>query len=86
MRAQRDRQSRRATHRDRERWSADREREGRTRAWLPTSRPSAARARYWLGAVYEKQGRKSEAKASYSASLKINPNQEDAAEAMKRVS
>jgi tetratricopeptide (TPR) repeat protein len=48
--------------------------------------PSAARAHYWLGALYEKQGKKSEAKASYSASLKINPNQEDAADAMKRVS
>jgi Tfp pilus assembly protein PilF len=48
--------------------------------------PSIARAHYWLGSVYEKQGKKAEAKASYAASMKINPNQKDVAEALKRVS
>jgi tetratricopeptide (TPR) repeat protein len=48
--------------------------------------PSAARAHYWLGAIYEKQGKAAEAKASYTASLRINPNQKDAVEAMKRIS
>ncbi len=48
--------------------------------------PSLSRAHYWLGAIYEKQGKKAEAKSSYEASLKINPNQKDADAAMKRVS
>jgi tetratricopeptide (TPR) repeat protein len=48
--------------------------------------PSIARTYYWLGGIYEKQGKKAEAKASYTTSLKINPNQKDVSEAMKRVS
>lgn len=48
--------------------------------------PSVARAYYWLGAIYEKQGKNAEAKSSYAASLKINPNQKDVDAAMKRVS
>ena len=48
--------------------------------------PSAARAYYWLGGIYEKQGKKEEAKSSYAASLKINPTQKDVEAAMKRVS
>jgi tetratricopeptide (TPR) repeat protein len=48
--------------------------------------PSIARAYFWLGGIYEKQGKKAEAKASYAASLKINPSQKDGGEAMKRVS
>ena len=44
------------------------------------------RAHYWLGQIYEKTGRKAEAKASYAASLKINPEQKDVNEALKRVS
>ena len=47
--------------------------------------PSLARAHYWLGAIYEKAGKKAEARASYAASLKINPNQKDVDAAMKRV-
>ncbi len=47
--------------------------------------PSIARAWYWLGALYEKQGKKAQAKSSYAASLKINPNQKDAGVAMKRI-
>jgi tetratricopeptide (TPR) repeat protein len=48
--------------------------------------PSIARAHYWLGGLYEKQGKKAEAKSSYAASLKINPNQKDVDAAVKRVS
>ena len=48
--------------------------------------PSIARAHFWLGSLYEKQGKKAEAKASYAASLRINPTQKDAEAAMKRVS
>ncbi|HEX9130585.1 MAG TPA: tetratricopeptide repeat protein, partial [Gemmatimonadaceae bacterium] len=48
--------------------------------------PSIARAYFWLGGIYEKQGRKADAKASYAASLQINPNQKDAGDALKRVS
>jgi tetratricopeptide (TPR) repeat protein len=48
--------------------------------------PSQARAHYWLGQIFEKQGKKAEAKASFATSLKLNPNQKDVAEALKRVS
>ncbi len=36
--------------------------------------------------IFEKQGKKAEAKASFAASLKLNPKQKDVAEALKRVS
>jgi tetratricopeptide (TPR) repeat protein len=48
--------------------------------------PSLARAHYWLGQIFEKQGKKAEAKASFATSLKLNPAQKDVAEALKRVS
>jgi Tfp pilus assembly protein PilF len=48
--------------------------------------PSHARAHYWLGQIFEKQGKKAEAKASFATSLKLNPNQKDVTEALKRVS
>jgi tetratricopeptide (TPR) repeat protein len=48
--------------------------------------PPLARAHYWLGQLFEKQGKKAEAKASFAASLKLNPNQKDVTEALKRVS
>jgi Tfp pilus assembly protein PilF len=48
--------------------------------------PSLARTHYWLGQIFEKQGKKVEAKASFAMSLKLNPNQKDVAEALKRVS
>jgi tetratricopeptide (TPR) repeat protein len=48
--------------------------------------PSKARAHYWLGQIYEKQGKKNEAKQNYTASLRINPTQKDVQEALKRVS
>jgi len=44
------------------------------------------RAGGWLGGIYEKQGKTAEAKSNYAASLKINPNQKDVDEAMKRIS
>ena len=47
--------------------------------------PPLARAWYWLGGIYEKQGKNAEAKSSYAVSLKINPNQKDVDAAMKRV-
>jgi tetratricopeptide (TPR) repeat protein len=48
--------------------------------------PSHARTHYWLGQIFEKQGKKAEAKASFETSLKLNPNQKDVGEALKRVS
>jgi tetratricopeptide (TPR) repeat protein len=48
--------------------------------------PAIASAHYWLGAIYEKQGRKAEAKQSYQTALKLNPNLKLASEALKRVS
>ncbi|MEA2238253.1 MAG: hypothetical protein QOC81_2977 [Thermoanaerobaculia bacterium] len=51
-----------------------------------TDEPSLARAHYWLGRLLETQGKKADARASYVASLKLNPNQKDVAEALKRVS
>src|SRR5258706_15202847 len=51
-----------------------------------TDEPPLARAHYWLGQIFEKQGKKAEAKASFATSLKLNPNQKDVAEALKRVS
>ena len=48
--------------------------------------PSHARTHYWLGLLYEKQGRKADARANYAASLKLNPSSADVKDAMKRVS
>jgi tetratricopeptide (TPR) repeat protein len=48
--------------------------------------PPLANAHYWLGMVYEKQGRKAEAKQQYETSLKINPALKQSTEALKRVS
>jgi len=48
--------------------------------------PGHYRTHYWLGQIYEKTGRKAEAKASYATSLKLNPDQKDVTEALKRVS
>jgi tetratricopeptide (TPR) repeat protein len=48
--------------------------------------PPVARAHYWLGGIYEKQGKVADARSSYAASLKINPNQKDVNAAMKRIS
>jgi Tfp pilus assembly protein PilF len=48
--------------------------------------PGLHRAHYWLGAIFEKLGKKAEAKAAYLTSLKINASQKDVQEALKRVS
>jgi Tfp pilus assembly protein PilF len=56
-------------------------------AYKPSdNEPGLADAHYWLGMIYEKMGRKPEAKASYAAALKLAPNSKTIAEAMKRVS
>jgi Tfp pilus assembly protein PilF len=47
--------------------------------------PGHHRAHFWLGGIYEKQGKKAEAKAEYATSLKLNANQKDVQEAMKRM-
>lgn len=48
--------------------------------------PSLSGAWYWLGQIYEKQGRKAEAKQSYATSLKLAPGVKDVVAALKRVS
>ena len=48
--------------------------------------PSLASAWYYLGMLYEKQGRKAEAKQSYLAAQKLQPEPKEIAEAIKRVS
>ena len=48
--------------------------------------PTLASAHYYLGDLYEKQGRKAEAKQAYQAALKLNPSLTRASEALKRVS
>jgi Tfp pilus assembly protein PilF len=48
--------------------------------------PQHYRAYYWLGGIFEKQGKKGEARQSYALSLKINPRQPDVAEALKKIS
>jgi tetratricopeptide (TPR) repeat protein len=48
--------------------------------------PPLANTHYWLGMIYEKQGRKADAKQEYQASLKLNPALKQSSEALKRVS
>jgi Tfp pilus assembly protein PilF len=48
--------------------------------------PQHYRAYYWLGGIYERQGKKGEARQNYAMSLKINPRQPDVAEALKKIS
>ncbi len=48
--------------------------------------PTLANAHYVLGAIYEKEGRKAEAKQAYQAALKLNPAPKQASEALRRVS
>src|SRR5256885_2524161 len=40
--------------------------------------PALANAHYFLGAIYEKEGKKAEAKLSYEAALRLNPTLKDA--------
>ena len=48
--------------------------------------PTLANAHFYLGSVYENEGKKAEAKRSYEAALKLNPTLKRASEALKRVS
>ena len=48
--------------------------------------PTLANAHYFLGTIFEKQGKRADAKRSYEAALKLNPTLKDASEALKRVS
>ncbi len=50
------------------------------------NQPSLASAHYYLGMIYEKQGRKAEAKRSYVEALRFTPASKTYAEALKRVS
>jgi Tfp pilus assembly protein PilF len=48
--------------------------------------PPHNRTWYWLGQIYEKVGRKADAKQAYLSSLKIAPGAKEVTEALKRVS
>jgi Tfp pilus assembly protein PilF len=48
--------------------------------------PTLASAHTFLGAVYEKEGKKAEAKQAYEAALRLNPTLKQPAEGLKRVS
>ncbi|HEX8253022.1 MAG TPA: tetratricopeptide repeat protein [Thermoanaerobaculia bacterium] len=48
--------------------------------------PPVALAWYWLGMLYEKQGRKADAKQSFLNALKLVPEDKNVKEALKRVS
>jgi len=50
------------------------------------SEPTLARAHYFLGVIYENEGKKAEARQSYEAALKLNPSLKEASEGLKRVS
>jgi Tfp pilus assembly protein PilF len=56
-------------------------------AYTPkNNEPTPASAHTFLGAVFEKEGKKAEAKQAYEAALKLNPTLKSAAEGLKRVS
>lgn len=48
--------------------------------------PTLASGHTFLGAVYEKEGKKAEAKQAYETALKLNPTLKQPAEGLKRVS
>jgi tetratricopeptide (TPR) repeat protein len=48
--------------------------------------PPLHRAHYWLGFIYEKQGRKANARDQFQAALRLRPGDNDAREGLKRVS
>jgi tetratricopeptide (TPR) repeat protein len=50
-----------------------------------TDEPPIYRAHYWLGMIYERQGKKTEARSEYQIALRLQPGQKDATEALKRV-
>lgn len=47
--------------------------------------PPVARAHYWLGMIYEKQGKRAEAKQEYVTSLRLQPKNKEVEAALKRV-
>jgi len=53
---------------------------------VPVENLPIHRAHYWLGLVYEKQGKKVEARSQFRESLRLRPDNKDAKEALKRVS
>jgi tetratricopeptide (TPR) repeat protein len=56
-------------------------------AYVPKeTEPTLASAHYYLGAIYEKEGKKAEAKQAYQEALRLNPTLKSASEALKRVS
>jgi len=56
-------------------------------AYTPkANEPTLASAHYYLGTIYEKQGKKEAAKQVYQTALKLNPSLKQATEALKRVS
>ena len=48
--------------------------------------PDLASTHYYLGMIYEKQGKKAEARQSYATALKLSPSSKQISEALKRVS
>jgi TolA-binding protein len=48
--------------------------------------PSIAAAWFWLGMIQEKQGKKAEARQSYTNAQKLAPESKEYSEALKRVS
>ena len=48
--------------------------------------PALARAWYWLGMIQEKEGKKADARQSYTNAQKLTPDAKDINEALKRVS
>ena len=56
-------------------------------AYTPTViEPTVASANYFLGIIYEKQGKTAEAKRSYETAYRLNPGLKDVKQALKRVS
>ena len=47
--------------------------------------PPHARAHFWLGQIYEKQGNRVAAKQAYATSLRLNPGQKDVNEASSKL-
>jgi tetratricopeptide (TPR) repeat protein len=47
--------------------------------------PPHARAHFWLGQIYEKQGNRAAAKQAYATSLRLNPGQKDVNEANSKL-
>lgn len=56
-------------------------------AYKPTEdEPGIANAWYWLGMIQEKEGRKADARQSYTNAQRLSPDRKDVAAALRRVS